>query len=211
MKIRLFWNDSEKRLRAGWRILIQIVIVSIPLVIFGASGLYSSEWLAIKITATALPITLFSIWFMGRFVDKRAYSDYGIQIQETEWWLDYGFGLLFGFLAASAFSSILMLMGWANTAFSDRFDADHIAFLIAFLISSLAYSGVGVFEEVVPTYQIRNITEGLSGTPSRRTAAMIPAVILAGSYSVVMHLDSKDPSFLIYIMVTGVIYGLFFI
>jgi len=104
MKNQLFWNKAEMRLRSGWRILIQIIMVCFPLVIFGALGLYSGKLLAVKMTATALPITLLSIWILGRLIDKRAFSDYGIQLQQKDWWVDYGFGLLAGFLAASAFT-----------------------------------------------------------------------------------------------------------
>jgi hypothetical protein len=58
MKNQLFWNDAELRLRAGWRILIQIMMISLPLAIIALLGLYSSGNLAIKMTATALPVTL---------------------------------------------------------------------------------------------------------------------------------------------------------
>lgn len=199
------------RLRSGWRILIQIMIVAFPLAIFGGVGLYSGELLAVKMTATALPITLLSLLILGRFIDKRAFSDYGIQIKQKDWWLDYGFGLLTGFLAASTFTCMLVLFSWADVESSSKMDADPISFVMAFLISLLAYAGVGIFEEILRTYQIRNVTEGLAGTKIGITGAMVFAVILAGLWSVVMHLASNDPSFLVYILVTGVIYGFFFI
>ena len=211
MKNQLFWNDAELRLRAGWRILIQVMMISFPLAIFGLFGLYSNGNLAIKMTATALPITLFSIWVLGKLIDKRAYSDYGIQFKQKKWWCDYGFGWLAGFLAASCYTCFLLLFGWADVVFSSKLAADPASFVMALSISLLAYAGVGVFEELVRTYQIRNITEGLAGTKTGLTGAMIIAVILAGFYSVVMHIASKDPPFLIYVMVTGVIYGLFFL
>jgi len=211
MKNQLFWNNSEMRVRSGWRILIQVMMISFPLAILGLSGVYSGELLAIKMTATALPITLLSIFILGRYIDKRAYSDYGIQLKQKDWWLDYGFGMLAGFLAASSFTCILVLFGWADIESSSKLDADPVSFVMAFLISLLAYAGVGIFEELLRTYQIRNITEGLAGTKLSITGAMIFAVLLAGLWSVVMHAASNDSSFLIYIMATGVIYGFFFI
>ncbi len=199
------------RLRSGWRILIQIIMISFPLAIFGLLGVYSGDMLAIKMTATALPITLLSILFLGRYIDKRVYSDYGIQLKQKNWWLDYGFGLLAGFSAASFFTGMLVLFGWADIASSSKLDADPASFVIAFLISLLAYAGVGIFEEILRTYQIRNMTEGLAGTKIGITGAMILAVLLAGLWSVVMHIVSNDLPFLVYILATGVIYGFFFI
>ena len=110
MKNQLFWNNAEMRLRSGWRILIQVIMITFPLVIFGLLGLYSGNRLAIKMTATALPITLLSIFILGRYIDKRAFSDYGIQLKHKDWWLDYGFGWLTGFLAASSFTCILVVI-----------------------------------------------------------------------------------------------------
>jgi membrane protease YdiL (CAAX protease family) len=211
MKKQLFWNDAELRLRAGWRILIQVMMISFPLMILGGFGLYSNGNLAIKMTATALPITLFSIWILGKLIDKRAYSDYGIQLKQKKWWSDYGFGWLAGFLAASCFTGMLIFFGWADIVFSGKLAADPASFVIALLISLLAYAGVGIFEELLRTYQIRNITEGLAGTQIGTTGAMIFAVLLAGVWSVIMHIASNNPPFLLYVMVTGVIYGLFFL
>ena len=208
---RLFWNNAEMRLRAGWRILIQIIMISFPLAIFGLLGLYSGDKLAIKMTATALPITFFSIWILGRFIDKRAYSDYGIQIQQKNWWFDYGFGWLAGFLTACSLICILVVFGWADVALSSKLAADPVSFVMALLVSLLAYAGVGIFEELLRTYQIRNITEGLAGTKTGITGAMILGVLLAGLWSVVMHLASNDPLFLVYVLATGVIYGFCFL
>lgn len=79
------------------------------------------------------------------------------------------------------------------------------------LVSLLAYMGVGIFEEIIRAYQIRNITEGLAGSRLGASGAMIVGVILAGLWSVVMHTASQDASFLMYVMFTAVIYGFFYI
>jgi membrane protease YdiL (CAAX protease family) len=106
---------------------------------------------------------------------------------------------------------MLIIFGWADITFSGNLISDPAAFGIAWLVALLAYAGVGIFEEILRTYQIRNITEGLAGSKTGITGVMIIAVILAGFYSVLMHLASKDPPFLVYVMTTGVIYGLFFL
>jgi len=76
-----FWSKTEKRVRSGWRILIQIVMISTPLSIIAYLGVYSSGQLAItRVMITALPITIISVLLLGQYIDKRKFSDYGITL-----------------------------------------------------------------------------------------------------------------------------------
>ena len=59
------------------------------------------------------------------------------------------------------------------------------------------------------TYQIRNAVEGLAGTKMPLIGAGLLAVLLGAAWSVVGHISSGNPSFLVYVLVTAVIYGLF--
>lgn len=159
----------------------------------------------------ALPVTLVGIFLLGRYIDKRKFSDYGIQIGQKKWWADYGFGILAGFLAASSFVLILVLIGWAVIEPSRNWTPNAVPFVIAFLVPLLTFAGVGVFEELVRTYQIKNITEGLTGTRLRIVGAMLMAVFLAAMWSVLMHAASADWAFLVYILISALIYGLFYL
>jgi len=211
MVLKIFWNDTENRIRAGWRIFIQIILIAVPLAILAISGVYSSgDSMTTRVTITVLPITLLSIFILGRYIDKRKFSDYGIQLRQKKWWADYGFGLLAGLLSASSFVYLLVLFGWAEIEPSVGFGANGVSFTRALLISLFTYAGVGVFEEILRTYQVRNLTEGFAGTKLSMTGAMLIAVFLAGLWSVVMHVASNDLIFLVYIWVTSVIYGFFF-
>ena len=81
MVLKIFWNDTENRIRAGWRIFIQIILIAVPLAILAISGVYSSgDSMTTRVTITVLPITLLSIFILGRYIDKRKFSDYGIQL-----------------------------------------------------------------------------------------------------------------------------------
>lgn len=209
---RLFWNSTENRLRAGWRILIQIIMISVPLAWLAYRGVYSSgDQIDTRVSLTALPITLVSVYFLGRYIDKRKFSDYGLQLKLVSWQQDYAFGLLAGVLGASAYVLMLVLLGWAEIKPASNFGASGISIVAAFLISIITYAGVGVFEELLRVYQVRNITEGLAGTRLGIAGAMLAAVFLAGCYSVVMHAASGDAVFLVYVLVTGMIYGAFFL
>ena len=61
------------------------------------------------------------------------------------------------------------------------------------------------------TYQIKNALEGLSGKKLTLTGSGLLAVLVGASWSIVGHLASGDLSFLVFILVTGVIYGVYFL
>jgi membrane protease YdiL (CAAX protease family) len=163
-----------------------------------------------RVAFTALPITLGSIFIMGRYVDKRKFSDFGLQLRKKMWWADYGFGFIAGLLAATSYVFLLKFLGWAEVSSVRIHGADSVSLATALLLSLLTYAAVGVFEELMRAYQIRNIIEGLGKTRLRLVGATAIAVSLAGGWSLVAHAASRDVIFLLYIFITSVIYGLFF-
>ena len=208
----IFWNVEEGRLRAGWRISLQILLVAVPLAILAAMGFYSTQGsIPTRVALTALPITLVSIFVLGRYIDKRRFSDFGLQLRQSAWWVDYGFGALAGFIAATSYVFLLLLLGWAELSpgMASRLDVGSL--VRALLIPFFAYVSVGIFEELIRTYQIRNITEALAQTRLRVAGASLSAIILAGGWSVIGHLASGDPYFLLFVFISAVIYGLCFL
>jgi len=188
------------------------MLIAIPLALLGAFGYYSSpELMATRVAFTALPVTLLSIFIMGRYIDKRKFLDFGLLLRQKKWWADYGFGLLAGLLAATSYVFLLKFLGWAELSSVRIPRTEGTSFATAYLISLLTYAAVGVFEELMRAYQIRNLTEGLAWTRLRLVGATLTAVSLAGVWSLLAHLASRDPLFLVYIFITSVIYGLFFL
>jgi membrane protease YdiL (CAAX protease family) len=207
----VFWNATEDRLRAGWRILVQVILVVLPLSVISAKGFYSStEAMNTRVAFTALPVTLLSILIMGRYVDKRKFSDFGLQLRERRWWADYGFGFFAGLLAATSYVFLLKFLGWAELSLVRVNGVESGSFATALLLSLLTYAAIGVFEELMRAYQVRNITEGLNKTKLHLVGSTAIAVTLAGGWSMFAHVASGDLIFLIYIFITSVIYGLFF-
>jgi len=113
----IFWNNVENRLRAGWRILIQILLTAIPLAALGLGGFYSEGNQNLRVALTAGPITVLSVLFCSRFIDKRKITDLGIKLREKDWWADFGFGSLAGFLSAGAYVLLLKIFGWGKWSF----------------------------------------------------------------------------------------------
>jgi len=209
MQKKILWNDAEQRLRAGWRILIQILLTAVPLAVLGLSGFYSEGNQSSRVALTAGPATIISVVLCSRFIDKRKISDLGVRLGEKAWWADYGFGALAGFISSSALVLMLIFLGWGEVVVSNQWRIDVWAFIGSFLIALLSYLIVGIFEELMRAYQIKNAAEGLSRKQRSLTGVGLLAVILGALWSVIGHLSSGDPPFLVYILVTAVIYGLY--
>jgi len=65
----LFWNSSEGRLRSGWRILLQVLLVTVPLSVAAVSGAYTTgDSTDTRVMMTALPVTVISLLLLGRWV-----------------------------------------------------------------------------------------------------------------------------------------------
>jgi membrane protease YdiL (CAAX protease family) len=208
----IFWNRFEHRLRAGWRVLIQIVIVSVPLSVLALMGIFTSrEMTDTKVMITALPITIISVLFLGRFIDKRKFSDYGIHLKDGKWWAEYGVGFIVGFLSACLLVGVLVIIGAAEIKLANKFVSDGRLLISTSLISVVTYAGVGIFEEILRVYQIRNISEGLTKTKLGVIGAMFVGIFFAGLYSVIMHIASQDLIFLIFVLISALIYGLYYL
>jgi len=61
------------------------------------------------------------------------------------------------------------------------------------------------------TYQVKNALEGLAGKKQTLSGAGLLAVLVGASWSIIGHLASGDFSFLVFILVTGMIYGVYFL
>ena len=74
----------------------------------------------------------------------------------------------------------------------------------------LIYVGVGLFEELMRVYQVRNLAEGFHNKGKSLFFAATISVVLAAISSVIMHLSRPDPGFLTYVFITTSIYGFFY-
>jgi len=207
----IFWNTTEKRLRAGWRILIQILLTAIPLTIIGLGGFYSEGSQNLRVALTAGPITVLSVLICSRFIDKREISDLGIRLGEKAWWADFGFGILAGFLSASAYVLLLRIFGWGNVILSNQWNRNFLSFAGSILLGIFLYLVVGIFEELMRTYQIKNAFEGLAGNKLSLSGTGLLVLLVGASWSIIGHLSSGNLSFLVYVMVWAVIYGVYFL
>jgi hypothetical protein len=98
----LFWNARERRLRAGWRLLVFLGMLLVVAAVEGRvraglagrlPDLYES---LVRALVFALLIAA-ALYLASRVLDHRRMSDYGFHLSQ-KWWTDLGFGLVLGAL-----------------------------------------------------------------------------------------------------------------
>lgn len=203
-----FWNPCEHRLRAGWRLLMQLILNLGGAAVFTALVVPHTplkHWPRLAVEALGYPmlfgITLLSIWFAARFLDKRAWSDLGLMLRQSAWWLDFGAGFLVGFVLIVLMMASAAALGLMRLELSFTSGISGLTFPAAALLAALGYAAVGLFEETARAYHMRNLFEGLSGTRLGLWGA-------AALVSVAMH--SGMAVFVLYVFVSMTIQGLFY-
>jgi CAAX protease family protein len=193
---RLFLSPDERRLRAGWRLMVHTVLLVVLVIIFstilgilafilgltdisglGGSGLTA---LAIQTIVLCLSITL-ATWLARRLVDRRSFVSLGFSLNRTTALdLAFGFllpGLLFGliYLAESA-------AGWLSFE-GTAIQTDSLATILGGLLLGLGvFVLVGWQEELLSRgYHLQNLTDGLN----------LPwGVLLSSSVFALLHLGN---------------------
>lgn len=159
----IFWNIAEHRLRTLWRLLgtvffivILTVIVGIVFSMFGASPTPYAGQLQSNIATVA------AIWLATRFLDRRKFSDTGIQLNR-DWWIDLGFGLVLGALLITAIFLVELAAGWITISEIFYTANSSQPFIIAILLPALFYLSVGIAEELAfRGYLLLNVAEGFN-------------------------------------------------
>jgi uncharacterized protein len=220
--ISIFWNREERRLRAFWRLLGQLIVLllltlALQLVttIFAMGYLLSRESLPpaeltdpltlqnyivqsplLMMVSTLITLIAFtlSIWIAGRVLDRRPFSDFGLRLNRN-WWIDFAFGLFLGVLLVSLIFGVQLSSGWitvSNTLVTP--DSPHV-FPLAVLAYLVTFIAVGIQEELLYRgYQLQNLAEGLSGKVISPRVAILLATFLSSAVFGVMHMANPNSS-----------------
>ena len=161
---RIFWNINERRLRALWRLLgavLFIVILTVVVgIVFAMLGATSPAPYLGQLQSNIA--TVVAIWLAVRFLDKRKFSETGIQLNR-EWWIDLGFGLLMGALLMTAVFLVELAAGWIRISETFRTANSGQPFIVAILLPTLFYLSVGIAEELAfRGYLLLNVAEGFN-------------------------------------------------
>jgi membrane protease YdiL (CAAX protease family) len=183
---RLFISPDERRLRSGWRLILQFVLMMVlsllfvPLVMIAAGllpgiglldagGELSQESGAGMLAGQAmnlLGITV-SVYLARRFLDRRSFRSLGLERAGASRTAGAGRGLLFGFVLAALMMGLIYVvesaLGWLRFE-GMAWQSQDAAFVLGNTLLWLAiFVMVGWQEELLSRgYWLRNLIDGLN-------------------------------------------------
>jgi len=211
----MFWNEREQRLRAGWRIASQLVLMTILLVVF-----QTVKNLGVRFFLPADPdpagieianfltqvgsnlVIAFSVFTAVKFFDRRGYQDLGFH-RGKDWWKDLGFGLGIGAVVMGLIFVCQLALGWIRITGTFSVPEGGIPFLPAIFMPLLGYIAVGLAEEIwIRGYVLTNLAEGFRNTLSRSAPAVGSAAVFQAVLFGVLHANNPHASLLSTVNIT---------
>ncbi len=218
----IFWNARERRLRALWRLLLQLIILLfifaiLELVIFVPLERFilPPDPALKRFWRVSAGVVVFdggliaSVLIAARFLDRRPLQDLGFHL-DREWWLDLGFGLALGALLMALIFAVELAAGWVVVV--DVFQGDvGMPFPVVIWAPLLAFVFVGIGEEIFSRgYHLGNLAEGLNLPFLGPRWALILAWLLSSSFFGLLHLQNPNASWIStgYLVLAGLFLGL---
>lgn len=203
-----FFNKHENRPRASLRIIFYVFVSIIILSIGNSVPLFGLEY----ILTTLLLYAVF--WVFFRFVDNReSIRQAGLNVSEN-WWKEFSFGCLIGFIAMIFVFCLEWIMGDLKIiGFGWESVGNQFWFwpVLLFLVQML---GVGFYEELITrSYLLINIKEGLTFSKLTPKKATILAVILSSIIFGLGHIGNPNVTIfaLLNILCAGIMLAIPFI
>lgn len=230
---RAFWNSEQHRLRAFWRLVLQLLlfgaIVFVLQILVGLLGFVIAviqqgispeqfgDPAGVPTAITNSPVVLIasmlaiaiamavSVWLAGRLFDRRRFADFGFHL-DRGWWLDFGFGLALGAILMVGIFLIELAAGWVTvTDIFSTYDPD-AGFFPIILLPLVNYLCVGFYEELFSRgYQLRNLAEGF-GSLGYRFAILLATAVTSAVFG---FLHATNPNASLFSTFNIVIAGVF--
>jgi membrane protease YdiL (CAAX protease family) len=157
-----------------------------------------------------LAATGFSVWIAGRLLDRRRFSDFGLQI-DRYWWTDFLFGLLLGALPSTVVFLMAYRLGWLSISSVFSSGIGDLAFPAAILMPLIQLICVGIYEELFSRgYQLKNLAEGLRSQRIPASWALSCSTLLTSLFFGFLHFLGEDVSVvsIVFIVIAGVVLAL---
>jgi membrane protease YdiL (CAAX protease family) len=203
---RLFLSPDEPRLRAGWRLLLQLILLFfismlalVPLMVLQLFGvLPANDTIAISQLGTFFAVTL-SVYLARRFLDRRSFSSLGLRLDR---WA--GRDLFAGVVIAGVIMSLVYVVqltfGWLDFQAFAYQTMPPLQALLGFLYFLVIFVAVAWQEELFSRgYQLQNLSEGLS---------LKWGVLLSSIFFALLHLGNPGAS---WVSVLGLLAAGFFL
>jgi len=184
---QIFLSPDEPRLRAGWRVAVQIamwfafsLVLAIPVLVVWA--LVPNSFATVNVVLNGVPMVL-SVWLARRFIDRRSFRSLGLALNRQAW-QDTLAGVAIAGVQMLAIYLLEVQAGWLT--FED-FGWEQIGWpsLILGLAGwGLLFLAVGFYEELLSRgYQLQNLEEGSS---------LFWAVVISSSFFGLLHLMNPN-------------------
>lgn len=208
-------SNSEKRIRSGWRVLLQFILFFVVLVTaqlvqepaaktgnpvgYAAGSLVYLAGMVLVINA------------LSRWIDRRPISDFGLHFDRV-WWQDLGAGFCIGAFTLTAIAVIEIFLNWVefSTVPHNPFGA---AVIPAGLLALLNLTAIAFGEEITfRGYQVKNLAEGLRARIGEKGAIVVALLITSLLFGMV-HLLNPNADFVstLNVALAGALMGFGFI
>jgi uncharacterized protein len=223
--IKTIFNKEEGRIRSLARVLAQFALFFflVPCsrsIVEGSVRLCFGEPAAKTILAFDCSqfIVVFiaivgSIWICLRFLDKRRFSDLGV-VREKGALSDYVYGLFLSIALVGTMLALELGLGAARISSANFGQLVDWRFLMGIMDGLLACIMIGFQEELLRFYQIKNLSEGMSGWKwLGKRGAIITATILASILFGLLHLPNNGatPQAVLLLALDGLFLSLIYI
>lgn len=189
----IFWNRNERRIRAFWRLLVQVAVTialsiaafALFVAVFGLGATVETDDPLLIVASTLVLIA--SVWICAPLIDRRSMADFGVRVSRT-WFFECIAGVVLATFCLLAMLLVFLAAGWGEI----RFVADPAdwAWVGAWFV---AFACVGYGEELFSRgYQLRNIAEGVHGRYlSARGATLLAAAVSSVLFGL-MHVPNPN-------------------
>ncbi len=221
-----FWNADERRIRALWRLVLQVALMFVLETIAGIvlitispqaiqalsdpTRLTQNPLLAIFSTLATFSAIIISVWLAAKWFDHRPIQEFGLYLN-AEWWSDLVFGLILGavlmvfiFLVELAFGWVTITGSFQSASANQSFGSTAIYGIFLFLV-------VGIQEELQSRgYMLRNLAEGLNLPWLSPKVALLSGYLISSIAFGVQHILNPNSTVTstINIMIAGLFLGL---
>ncbi|MFK7821405.1 MAG: lysostaphin resistance A-like protein [Planctomycetaceae bacterium] len=172
--ISAIWNSDERRLRAFWRVAIEMLTAVLLISLVQATIDFGRGPTAFAVVNSTMMCCLLVVALLAaRILDRRSIIDFGLRI-DRRWILDLIGGVVVGSVMVAIVFLIQYQQGWIEVQRSSLEWRTLLKLQTGWVITTLM---VAVAEEIMfRGYQLKNLSEGLSGI--KRPFGMIIAVFV---------------------------------
>lgn len=221
-----FWNESEQRLHAGWRILAYFVLWRLMSSLFDLllAPPVASFWEGISAALTVegrwfersvhfllyLASVLLVTAVAARWLDRRPLRSYGLRLDRA-WWWDLAGGLAIGGALMTLVFVVEWALGWVSVRTLFQIRIPSLPFPVALLGPLIFFALVAFTEELMfRGYLLRNLAEGFSGAAAGARGGLLLAWVASSALFGLLHIFNPNSSWssTLILMAAGMLFGL---